>query len=839
MAGSIDLNGTWQVSWTEGLHGRREHGPANELDAARYVDIEVPCEIHRALVNAGILEDPNIGINSLKARWVEEQMWIYRKVFSAPEEATHEPAWLCFSGLDLHAIIYLNGEEIGRHGNAHRPCRMPVTGKLRAGENVLVVSLESGLYDVADREGAAYNAAPETLLSKRHWLRKAQYQAGWDWNPRLINVGIVGDVRLEWSSQPWIEQLVVLPELTDGLQQAALLMRAHVVNPGEPPAAIRLQVTATGPDGARVNHAQQDVEAPPGESCAVVELDILGPHVWWPVGHGEQPLYTVTAVLEADGDIISERRTRTGIRKVEIDRSPHPEAGEHFVIEVNGRPIFCKGGNWVPPDMIVPGVPAERYRDLVDLAVDANCNMLRVWGGGCYVGDNLLDWCDERGVLVWHDLAFACSKYPADDPAFIAEVREEVRWNVRDMASHPSLVIWCGNNELEWGAWAWGYDQGGRALPDYSLFHHVIPVILKEEDPSRPYWPSSPYSEGHVFPNDPTTGDQHPWDVTLGQYGTDFWRYREFVDRFPNEGGVLGASSPATLKQCLGDDLGFRSFAWEHHDNAANFWKPEEGITYETVRLWLGLEPWEMPLEDYCFASALLQAEGLCEYIANYRRRMFSSSAAVFWMYNDSWPATHGWTIVDYYLRKKLAYHPVRRAFQPVTVVVAEEGGQVRVFGVNDSPDDWEGVLRFGLFRFQGGMPLDEALAVTLPANESVALAEVPREEWQELGTGSAGAFAVLLEDGHVVAQHRLLLERFKDLALVAPTIAVERGEGAATFRSDAFAWGVCLDLDGERPLADNAFDLLPGVEYIVPWSEGLGEPRILMTGNALLTGQQ
>lgn len=835
MPGSIDLNGSWQVTWTEGLHGRSEHGAAPELDERRYLDVPVPCEIHRALVAKGMLEDPNVGLNSLKARWVEEQMWIYRKVFSAPDEATREPAWLRFDGLDLNAVISLNGEEIGRHRNAHRPCRIPVTGKLYEGENVVTVVLESGLYDVAEREGAAYNPAPEVLLNKRHWMRKAQYQAGWDWNPRLINVGIVGGVRLEWSKRPWIEQLVVLPDLEEDLGRASLSIRAFIVNPAEETAKGRLQIVAAEQRDRHVKHCEEDFEAAPGESCAVAELTIEDPDLWWPVGQGGQPLYNVAAALEIEGEVIAERKTRTGIRKVELDCSPHPETGDYFIIKVNGRRIFCKGGNWVPPDMMVAGVLPERYRGLVDLAVESNCNMLRVWGGGVYVGDALLRWCDERGVLVWHDLAFACSKYPGDDPAFIAEVREEVTWNVRDMASHPSLAVWCGNNELEWGVWAWGYDSSGRALPDYSLYHHVIPVIIKEEDPSRPYWPSSPYSEDHVFPNEPTTGDQHPWGVTLGEHGPDFWAYRKFIDRFPNEGGVLGASSPATLRQCLRDQFSFRSVAWEHHDNAANFWRPGEGITYETVKLWLGLEPEAMAVEDYCFAAALLQAEGLYEYIANYRRRMFSSSSAIFWMYNDSWPATHGWTIVDYYLRKKLAYHPVRRAFQPVTVVVAEDGDAVRVFGVNDSPDDWEGAARFGLFELAGGMPLDETCAITLPANSSTPIGEIPRGQWTQIGLRNAGAFGVLLSDDRVLAQHRLFLEHFRNLALVVPTIDIERTDEAATFRSDVFAWGVCLDVDGESAVADNAFDLLPGIEYTIPWSNELGEPEVLRTGSELV----
>ena len=835
MKGTLDLNGVWQVSWTEGLHGRGEHACAQQFDRLRYIDLPVPCELHRALTQVGILEDPNVGLNSLKARWVEEQLWIHRREFTAPEQAATSPAWLVFEGLDLNATIYLNGEQVGRHHSAHRPCRVDVSGKLKPGENTVAVVVESGLYDVADREGAAYNTAPETLLNKRHWMRKPQYQAGWDWNPRLINVGIVGDVRLEWGRMPWIDQLVVLPHLDADLQKARLLVRAHVHNPVQEPISVRLRAVAAIPEEAGIARGETEMQLPAGASRIEAVLSLERPHVWWPVGHGDQPLYDVAALLDVDGETVSERRTRTGVRRVEIDRSPHPDKGQYFIIRVNGRPIFCKGGNWVPPDMLTPGIPRERYRDLVRLAVEANCNLLRVWGGGYYVGDELLDFCDEQGVLVWHDLAFACSKYPADSPEFMAEVGREITWNVRDMAGHPSLIMWCGNNELEWGAWAWGYTDSGKALPDYALFHHVIPVIVKEEDPSRPYWPSSPYSADHVFPNDPTTGDQHPWGVTLGEHGTDFWAYREFVDRFPNEGGVLGATCLATLRECLGEGMRFRSPEWEHHDNAANFWRPDRGVTYEAVDYWLGLDPEQMDIEDYCFASGLLQAEGLQEYISNYRRRMFSSSSAVFWMYNDSWPATHGWTIVDYYLRRKLAYHPVRRAFAPVTVVLAEEGDTVNVFGVNDTPQPWEGVLRFGLFLLSGDTPADETQSVTIPANCSTALGAIPLDQWQRAGLGKSGAFATLAREGQVVAQHRLLKARFRDLELARPNIRIAGDEGLVRLQSDAFAWGVCLDMDGEAALADNLFDMIPGVEYSLPWDGRADEMRILRTGNDLL----
>jgi beta-mannosidase len=251
-----------------------------------------------------------------------------------------------------------------------------------------------------------------------------------------------------------------------------------------------------------------------------------------------------------------------------------------------------------------------------------------------------------------------------------------------------------------------------------------------------------------------------------------------------------------------------------------------------TAEFWIGRDPLAMEWEDYAFVSALLQAEGLQEYIANYRRRMFSSASAVFWSYNDSWPVTHGWTIVDYYLRKKLAYHPVRRAFAPIAVVVAEEGGAVTVYGINDTADEWSGELRYGLFALAGGLPLDRRTTATLPANASTPLARFGRGQWEALGLRRTGAFAVLLAQGRMIAQHRLFLERFKDLAFAPPRIALTAQGERLTLLSDAFAWAVCLDEDGEAPLADNCFDLLPGIAYTMPWSAELGPARIARLGN-------
>jgi len=825
----LDLNGIWKVKGFDGQHGGPETFCREDADERTFIEAAVPGEIHLDLERAGWIPDCNIDLNAQSARWVEEQVWVYRTRFNVPGEVLRQRSWLVFEGLDLTAVIYLNGEEVGRHNNAFTPCRLDVTGKLREGENVLAVQIESGLYWAAEKQALGYSYGIENALTKRSWLRKPQYSFSWDWNARLINVGIWRPVRLEWTDSARIDSLTVYPELADNHSQAQIHARVFVDNVHSEPtkAVIRMKIPETG------GIVEKEFELPIGVSRQDISVEIKNPRLWWPRPHGDQPLYTVECEIEIDGEVLDRAKRRTGIRSIRINMDPHPEVGEYFILEVNGRPIFAKGGNWVPADMIYARPGAARYRRLVELAVEANFNALRIWGGGVYADHAFLDACDEMGVLVWHDFIFACAQYPSDNPEFLNNVRGEITHIVRDLSPHPSLVVWCGNNEIEWGVWSWGFDRH-KAYPDYALYHLEIPRIINREDPSRPYWPSSPYSLDTRYPNDPTTGDQHPWHVTLKENGPNFWAYRDDVSRFSNEGGVLGASSPATLRQFIPEDQHYLfSPIWEFHDNACNYWGPR-GIAYQIVQHWLGRTPEELAFKDYCFYSAVLQAEGLREYANNFRRRMFSSSSAIFWMYNDSWPVTHGWTIVDYYLRRKLAYHPVRRAFAPVYVIPVVEGDKVMIIGVNETPAPWKGEARYGLFQLAGGLPIDETIAVNLPPNAATIIGEMRRSRWDSLGTDSTGAFALLLKDHRPVAQNRVFVERFKDLKWVEARINVERKGEKAVFSSPTFVWAVCLDMDGEAPIADDVFDLLPGIEYEIDWPSDRPLPKVQRTASPL-----
>lgn len=831
---SIDLSGTWKVTWNEGGHGPQSldgylrSNPEN--DPPRFLEVPVPMELHIALQNAGLVDDINYGINTLKARWVAEKYWLYFTKFSVPADAVNQSSWLVFDQLDLNAIVILNGEIIGEHHSAYVPCRIEVTGKLESGENILKVAIESGLYGVADKNGGDYLQNMGALLNKRHWLRKPQYQFLWDWNPQLINVGITGPVRLEWTKDIRLNQVVVQCDLNNDLNKAILTIKPFIEGPEMTHLKIRISVLET--DITK----EQDIQLNSRLSSYPIKIEVTEPRLWWPAGQGDQPLYNLSVEIMKDGVVLAEKELRTGIRSIEIDQSPHPETGNYFTLLINNRKVFMKGGNWVPPDMIYSNISHNRLDKLTNLAIEANFNMLRIWGGAIWAGHDLLDLCDEKGILVWHDLLFACSKYPGDNKEFYDMVVNEVTWGVREFSGHPSVAVWCGNNENEVGTWSWGWDRFGKMMPDYGLYHLVFPVIMKEEDPSRPYWPSSPFSLDHINPASPVTGDQHPWDVSLGAAGPDFSAYRSYVDRFPNEGGVLGASSPATIRQFLPKNEQYiRSFTWDHHDNEVNFWNNGPGINYQITEFWLGKKAEDLGFDNYILGSGLLQAEGLNEYISNYRRRMFSSSSAIFWMYNDSWPATHGWTIVDYYLRKKLAYHPVRRAYLPVTTIVVLENDTLKFFGVNDSPSDWQGILRYGIFKLAGGFASDQQKDVTISANTSVLLEEVPASQWKE--RKATGAFGLLLKNGKAIAQYRLFTERFKDLAFSKPEIRITRTRDAVTLQSEVFIWGTCLDVNGEKAVADNCFDLIPGIPYTIPWTDK-EQPKVVFTGNSLFMNQ-
>ena len=811
MLQTASLDGSWELRWLDAQRGcRPEFSPREDVDGAYAIPALVPGDVHLDLERAGILPDRNRNLGHLAGRWLETTRWTYRKVFAS---AATGRTWLCFAGIDLDAVIILNGIEIGRHANSFRPCRIEVTGKLKATDNILVVHVESGLFAAADKPSAGY-LKPNEVTGKRHWLRKPQNQVGWDWSPRLMNVGLHGSVSLEWSGDAIrTDQIALLATVDDDLATGHLLTRVFVEGLGDGPVRTRIAVNCAGVT------ALADVEVAPGLHPYEVRLSVPGPRLWWPIGQGPQDRYEVTVDLQVAGTTVHHEARKIGFRHIRVDQSPCPAGGRWFYLEINHRRIFCKGGNYVPADTVIAAIDPARTKRLVELAVEQHFNLLRVWGGGRYEDATFYEACDAAGILVWQEFVFACCRYPGHDAGFYAEIAAEATHQLRRLSAHPSLVIWCGNNEIEWAYWDWGFTKD-IAVPDYQLYHFLLPQLVAKEDGTRYWQPSSPFSPDGLNPNRDDVGDQHPW--SLGFQDTDFRKYRAMECRFPNEGGFLGPNSLPTVRACLpqGDDSTW-SFAWQQHDNAvAQWWDPCPPD--QMLRQFVGKDIRALSIADYVYWGGLVHGEALSEYIVNFRRRRSTTTgAAVFWMYNGNWPAVRCWTTVDYYLRRTPAFHPVRRAFAPVAVVVYESGDRIVVSGVNDTPDVVVGELRHGLFDLGGRYLIDQA--------QPVQLAAFPKAAWTDPYVQAA--FAVLAVNGAVISRHRLVLPLFNDLRWSAAVPEVRVANGQAIFTSSTFCWGICLDLDGERSLGDNFFDLYPGQPYAIPWTEA-APPRILQIGN-------
>jgi beta-mannosidase len=820
---TLDLNGKWALRWHDGDRGPREVKALEDpADQRRAIPATVPGAVHLDLMRAGLIKDPHDRLNVLECRWVEERFWYYRRTFQAPTLRKGQKAFLVFEGLDLAAEIHLNGKQVGTHANSFYPCRLDVTATLAKGENALVVKLDSGLFHAANRSNEGFNVNTSGQLTKRPWLRKPQHSSGWDHAPRMLNVGIHGAVRLEIVESFRFDQASVLTEVSEDYATGTVTARMHVEGLEEKPvkAVLRVEVVE-----ARVK-TETPVVIRKGSSCVEAKVTLPKPRLWWPVGHGAANRYTVKVTLVPERGAKVEAVRKIGFRRVRVNQDPHPEAGRYFTIEVNGRKIFCKGGNLVPADLIPARLDRARYRTLVDRTIESNGNFIRVWGGGLYAADEFYDECDRRGVLVWQEFIFACGKYPANDNAFLTDIKQEAAYQVRRLAHRPSLIVWCGNNEMEQAAWEWGY-EGGVAYPDHGWFHDVLPRIVREHDGTRYYQPSSPMSPDLQSPTRHDMGDQHPWD--LGFVDMDFRKYRKMICRFPNEGGILGPTSLPTVLRCLPpDQRKMGSLAWDTHDNAIGMWQG-----YRIFQDWLGMDPEKLSIEEYVYWGGVLQGEGLSEYIRNFHRRMFDSSSAVFWALNDVWPMVRGWATVDYNLNRTPPFHPVRRAFASINVVVVAEDNakDVVVYGINETCAAVTASLRFGVFTLAGQYPVDRRQEVVLPPNASTPVATFPRRLWTR--PTASTAFAVLTAGGEVVARDRLLLPLFKEMRWPQANVRITCRDGQATFTSKTFAWRVCLDLNGDRKLADNFFDVFPGQPYTIPWS-GRTPPHILFVGNQM-----
>jgi beta-mannosidase len=653
-------------------------------------------------------------------------------------------------------------------------------------------------------------------------LRKPAYISyGWDFCDPLPNIGIWRDVYLEGRSEVVIDHLrldTVIRGETVYLEGEVVLENVHPWS--DTPAVLEIHVAP--PQGQPIlQHTALTTQV--GQNSVACRIAISDPQLWWPNGMGPQPLYTVTARVIC-GNQESDRRTQAiGLRTITIDRSSVSD-GLRFCIKVNGHDVFCKGANWAPADMIAARIDANRYQVLVQAAKDANFNMFRVNGVGFYEGDAFYEACDRAGILVWQDFTFSCALYPEDDE-FAASVRHEASSVVKRLRHHPCLALWCGNNECLWEMiLEWNADPTKAAdTRGVRLYNEVLPQSCRLHDPVRPYWPTSPF--GGPVPNSELEGDLHWYGAGEDFMGRADKRYAQAaVDacraRFVSEYGVLGPPDLASIREYLKPgEVSSQSTAFKIHTNMLDTYKGHGSDVVSSIREHYG-DPERLALAQFVLYGQMAQAQLVSRVLEGMRFRKGDPDSdcqgALIWSFNDAWGEI-GWSVVDYYARRKAGYYWLRRGAGHVKVLVRSRGALLVTRVVNDTRDAYTATVRCGWMRLDGrGSELDQH-SVRIPANGMVEIARAPLPAAGERDPREWLYAALLSGDGFAQDQSIWLLAPHRELALQRPEIVSRTEHGTLVVSSKVYCHGVHLEDAGGGVLADNYFDLLPGVPVRIP----------------------
>ncbi|GGU96993.1 beta-mannosidase [Streptomyces litmocidini] len=634
----------------------------------------VPGCVHTDLLAAQVIPDPFIGRNETEIAWVGRQGWSY--VTELAHDTAHERTELVFDGLDTAAEIVLAGEVLGTTRNMHRAHRFDVTR--RTGR--LEVRFDSA-YEEADRVRALTGERPNVYPEPFQYIRKMACSFGWDWGPTVVTAGMWRPVRLEHWSTARLAEVRPLVTVDGATGRVELRLRAERTERGSGrPLSVRAAVRGEeGEIEGRVSFTGDE---------AVLLLEVPAPRLWWPRGYGDQPLYEleVTLLDEEEGPLDTWRR-RIGFRTVELDRSPDAH-GTGCTFVVNGVRIFARGVNWIPDDVLPSRMTPERYRTRLRQAAEANIDLVRIWGGGIYEDDAFYDVCDELGLMVWQDFLFACAAYPEEQP-LRGEVEAEARDNVVRLMAHPSLVLWNGNNENLWGFrdWDWEGPLAGDSWGE-GYYLGVLPRIVAELDPTRPYTAGSPWSGSwDHHPNDPRHGTHHSWEVWNRQ---DYAEYRASVPRFVAEFGWQAPPALATLHRALpGERLAPDSPGMLHHQKAEDGnGKLDRGIARHFPLPEADFDRWH-------YLAQVVQARAVSAGIEHWRANWPVCAGTVVWQLNDCWPVS-SWAAIDGDGRLKPLYHELRRVYADrlLTLLPTEDGPVLAVDNQSGAPWHAQVVLR-------------------------------------------------------------------------------------------------------------------------------------------------
>ncbi len=802
MISEVSLGGLWRFKGFRESNGEELGAYATtNCPLEGWLLAEAPLTAHTNLMDNKLIPDPFMGCNERDVQWVNENEWWYRKEVDLPNEVTkREVLELVFGGLDTYATIWVNDVKVGEANNMFTSWRFNIKGIAKEGKNLIAIRFKpvcKVASELEQKHKHKYACLSAENFSARPYVRKAQYSFGWDWGPTLPTAGIWREAKIVAYDVARLGYISASPTAVS-VDAAELKLSAEVDAANE--ADLRVEFALVG--FGQIFQEKVEIKASGGRSFAELTFKIAKPHLWWPRGYGEPNLYLLEVKIFSGTQLLDEASAKVGVRSIHLIEEPDEE-GASFIFNINGQNVFCKGANWIPADSFLPKVNFELYDKLLTYASEANFNMLRVWGGGVYEADEFYDLCDLLGIMVWQDFMYVCAGYPEEE-WFLREAEREAMEAILRLRRHPSIVVWCGNNENQWlHNVLWKTRDRVERLYGSEIYESLLSRICRSLDPTRPYRPSSPY--GGADSSGRHEGDRHNWEVW--SQGVDYPAYLKDTGRFISEFGWQAPPTMDLLKAYLAqEDLTPTSNAFRAHE------KQTAGL--ELMRALLAIHyPVSKDLGLFVLYSQLNQGDALKTAITHWRSRMFRTSGCLIWQLNDCWPVI-SWSLIDYGVNPKAAYFYVKRACQAVIVPLILRGGNIEVYCVNETAEALDGELSLEAATFQGEVVHKQTVKTAVPAYTST----LALKESLELGLSQNNMFLAtrLVSKGKTLAEDTATIQDPKNLLLPDAKIQVETKKvSPKTFelnlQSGFYAKAVKVEVGSLKVrLSDNFFDLLP-----------------------------
>lgn len=804
----ISLNGEWMFK---------------QSTSQNWLPAHVPGAVHTDLLDNKMISDPFYGVNEKSLQWIGEKDWEYKKTFTVDEELLQsQNVRLVFAGLDTYADVYLNDYLVMKCDNMFRTWTLNPLSYLKKGENtiriyfhsIFKVDMPKYLSSPFQLQAWPNNDQSDIMLSL--YARKAGYNYGWDWGPRLITSGVWNDVYLEcWDDLRMDGTHIITRKLEAG--KAKMEAVCTVMSDEDTEATLSIACD-------KKNMIRKQVTLTKGTNIIRTDFEVKNPELWWTNGLGKARLYNFDITLNKKGKELVDR-VKTGIRTLEINRDKDAQ-GQAMSVKLNGKDVFMKGANYIPLDNFPNRTPDTWYEYIIKSAADVNMNMLRIWGGGIYEKDVFYEMCDKYGILVWQDMMFACGMFPADEH-YLNSVTEEVKDNVKRLRNHPSIALWNGNNENEISYFGWGWKN--RYTPEedriyqsnlHKLFYKVIPEAIQAVDETRYYHPTSPVTGYNDIGYN--MGDVHFWSVWKGGWLEEYTEAKN-IGRFMSEYGFQSYPELSTIRRFAAEkDMYLDSEVMLCHQRARNDQTRDPNFGNNMMKMYMD-KYFKVPTDfgQFIYMSQYLQAEAVKIGIEAHRRAKPYCMGTLYWQINDCWPVA-SWSSIDYYGRWKALQYYARDAYSEVLVSPYVSGDKVAFKVISDRQQKMKGTYEISTFTLEGEKVFSRKAAFDLDVNDCKDITSISKTElFGGKEEKKVFTYVTLYENGKQLSSniyYPVYSNRYV-YPKVSPELTMEKeGEGIVLkLRSSALIRGLYFSVDNEDTFFEqNYVTLIPGIEQTV-----------------------